>query len=90
MTLMARCCRYRSVRLADPTQTLAADRPARFLRIEKAVSQPDEDLRDIDNTAFGVTTQFGMKEIVGYRNGRARWLGHGEGARQCCAHDQRT
>ena len=52
--------------LADPLQTPAADRPARFLRIEKAVSQPDDDLRDIDNSAFGVTTQFGMKEIVGY------------------------
>ncbi len=52
--------------LADPMQTPAANRPARFLRIEKAVSQPDEDLRDIDNTAFGVTTLFGMKEIVGY------------------------
>ncbi len=52
--------------VANPLQTLAADRIARFLRIEKAVSQPDDDLRDIDNTAFGVTTQFGMKEIVGY------------------------
>ncbi len=52
--------------LADPLQTLAADRPARFLRVEKAVSIPDEDLREIDNTAFGVTTAFGMKEIVGY------------------------
>lgn len=52
--------------LADPQQTPAANRPARFLRIEKAVSQPDEDLRDIDNSAFGVTTAFGMKEIVGY------------------------
>jgi hypothetical protein len=52
--------------MADPSQTLAADRPARFLRIEKAVSQPNDDIRDIDNTAFGVTTQFGMKEIVGY------------------------
>jgi hypothetical protein len=52
--------------LADPALTLAAARPARFLRVEKAVSQPDEDLRDIDNTAFGVTTFFGMKEIVGY------------------------
>ena len=30
------------------------------------MSLPEEDLRDIDNTAFGVTTQFGMKEIVGY------------------------
>ncbi len=52
--------------LADPVQTLAADRPARFLRIEKAVSIPDDDVRDIDGTAFGVTTFFGMKEIVGY------------------------
>ncbi len=52
--------------LADPLQTLAADRPARFLRIEKAVSLPDEDLLDIDDTAFGVSTEFGMKEIVGY------------------------
>ncbi len=52
--------------MADPNQTLAADRPARFLRIEKAVSQPEDDLRDIDDTAFGVTTFFGMKEIVGY------------------------
>jgi hypothetical protein len=52
--------------LADPAQTLAEDRPARFLRIEKAVSQPDDEVRDIDNTAFGVTTRFGMKEIVGY------------------------
>ena len=52
--------------LADPLQTLAVDRPARFLRIEKAVSQPEDDLRDIDDTAFGVTTFFGMKEIVGY------------------------
>ena len=52
--------------LADPAQTLAADRPARFLRIEKAVSMPEEDFLDIDDTAFGVTTQFGMKQLVGY------------------------
>ncbi len=52
--------------MADPLQTPAANRPARFLRIEKAVSLPDEDLVDLDNTAFGVTTAFGMKEIVGY------------------------
>ena len=43
--------------ISDPVQTLAADRPARFLRIEKAVSQPSEDVRDIDNTAFGVKDQ---------------------------------
>ena len=52
--------------LANPDLTLATDRPARFLRIEKAVSIPDEDVRDIDNTAFGVSTRQGMKEIVGY------------------------
>ena len=52
--------------MADPVQTLATDRPARFLRIEKAVSIPDPDLRDIDNTAFGISTLQGMKEIVGY------------------------
>jgi hypothetical protein len=52
--------------MADPLQTPAAARPARFLRIEKAVSIPDEDIIDLDNTAFGVTTQFGMKEIISY------------------------
>lgn len=52
--------------MADPAQTTAAQRPARFLRIEKAVSLPDEDLLDLDNTAFGRSTQQGMKEIVGY------------------------
>jgi hypothetical protein len=52
--------------VADPTQTLAVDRIARFLRIEKAVSIPDQDLLDIDNTAFGISTRQGMKEIVGY------------------------
>ncbi len=51
---------------ADPVQTPAANRPARFLRIEKAVSIPDDDLVDLDNTDFGVTTLFGMKEIVSY------------------------
>ena len=51
---------------ADPLQTPAALRPARFLRIEKAVSIPDDDIVDLDNTDFGVTTEFGMKEIVSY------------------------
>ena len=52
--------------LADPAQTTADDRPARFLRVVKAVSIPDEDIVDLDNTAFGASTQQGMKEIVGY------------------------
>jgi hypothetical protein len=52
--------------LADPAVTTAAQRPARFLRIEKAVSLPDEDLRDFTDSAFGVTNRFGMREILGY------------------------
>lgn len=48
----------------DPAQATAAQRPARFIRIEKAVSLPDRDVRDIDNNAFG-TTNF-MREILAY------------------------
>jgi hypothetical protein len=44
--------------------TPAAQRAARFIRIEKAVSQPDDDVRDIDNAAFGVTNF--MREILAY------------------------
>jgi len=51
---------------ADPVQTPAANRLARFLRIEKAVSIPDDNLVDLDNADFGVTTALGMKEIVSY------------------------
>jgi hypothetical protein len=35
--------------LADPAQTTADQRPARFLRIVKAVSLPDEDIVDISS-----------------------------------------
>jgi hypothetical protein len=52
--------------LRDPAQTLAAARPARFVRLEKAVSIPDDDVRDFDRDAFGVTSAFGMREILGY------------------------
>jgi hypothetical protein len=52
--------------LRDPALTTAAQRPARFVRLEKPVSQPDEDVRDIDGSAFGVTRAFGMREILGY------------------------
>jgi len=45
---------------------MAAQRPARFLRIEKAVSIPDEDVHDFDDTAFGPIIALGMREIVGY------------------------
>jgi hypothetical protein len=52
--------------LADPAQTTADERPARFLRLEKAVALPDRDVRDFDNSAFGVSAGQGMREILGY------------------------
>jgi len=50
--------------LRDPAQATASQRPARFVRIEKAVSLPDRDVRDINNDAFG-TANF-MREILEY------------------------
>jgi hypothetical protein len=52
--------------LRNPALTLASARPARFVRIEKPVSIPDDDVLDFDNSAFGVTRGFGMREILGY------------------------
>ena len=52
--------------LADPGATTADQRPARFLRVVKAVSIPDEDVVDLENTAFGPNIRNGMREIVGY------------------------
>jgi len=52
--------------LADPAVTTAAQRPARFIRIVKPVSMPDDDVIDIDNAAFGRSTAQGMREILAY------------------------
>lgn len=52
--------------IRDPLVATAAQRPARFIRIEKAVSQPDDDVIDIDGSAFGLTRAFGMRDILGY------------------------
>ncbi|MEZ5560232.1 MAG: hypothetical protein R3E86_17015 [Pseudomonadales bacterium] len=52
--------------LSDPLQTTDADRPARFLRLVKAVSMPDDDLVDLDGTAFGRSQTQLMREILGY------------------------
>jgi hypothetical protein len=52
--------------LADPGQSLADDRPARFLRVVKAVAIPDDDLVDLNGADFGVSTQQLMREIIGY------------------------
>lgn len=50
--------------LADPAQATAAQRPARFIRLEKAVSIPDRDVLDLPNAAFGASDF--MREILGY------------------------
>ena len=52
--------------LADPAQTRAAQRPARFLRIVKGVPLPDNEIVDLDNSAFGRSRQQLMREIIGY------------------------
>ncbi|HEX6994628.1 MAG TPA: hypothetical protein VF339_10840 [Gammaproteobacteria bacterium] len=52
--------------LANPGVTTADQRPARFLRVVKAVAIPDDEVVDLDNTAFGPNVQNGMREIVGY------------------------
>lgn len=51
---------------ADPVQTPPAERPKRFLRLEKPVSMPSEDVFDFDNTAFGRSRAQLMREILGY------------------------
>lgn len=52
--------------LADPGLTVAVDRPARFLRATRIVPQPDNDVRNVPNTAFGPNRGLGMREIVAY------------------------
>jgi hypothetical protein len=51
--------------LADPKQATAAERPARFVRIEKAVEIPDQTVRKINASAFG-PAGMGMREILAY------------------------
>ncbi len=52
--------------VADPAQTLAADRLPRFLRLIKPVTIPDQDVLDFPASAFGRTTAYGMREVIGY------------------------
>jgi hypothetical protein len=51
--------------LADPKQAKADQRPARFVRIEKAVEIPDKTVRKINASAFG-PAGMGMREILAY------------------------
>ncbi len=52
--------------VADSVITPAPQRPARFLRVEKAVAIPDEDTVDLDDTAFGPNIAQGMREVIAY------------------------
>jgi hypothetical protein len=50
---------------ADPTNAAFYTRPARFVRIEKAVEIPPKTVRKINQSAFG-PAGMGMREILGY------------------------
>jgi hypothetical protein len=52
------------VTLADPAKTAASARPARFIRLEKAVSIPDRTVVDLSGAAFGASGY--MLAILGY------------------------
>ncbi len=52
--------------MADPSQTPAENRPARFIRVIKGVSIPDEETLDFDNDGFGRSRNQLMREIIGY------------------------
>lgn len=52
--------------LANPALTLADQRPARFIRVEKAVAIPGDDVLEVPGTAFGRSRQQLMREIIGY------------------------
>ncbi|MBF7074555.1 PD40 domain-containing protein [Glaciecola sp. MH2013] len=54
------------INMADPTQVTPDERPARFLRVVKSVSIPDDDTLDLDNSAFGRSRNELMREILGY------------------------
>ncbi len=51
---------------ANPSTPDYTNRSARFLRLIKAVGQPDDDVLDIDNNSFGLANPRMMKEILGY------------------------
>jgi Hydrazine synthase alpha subunit middle domain/WD40-like Beta Propeller Repeat len=53
--------------MRDPAITTSANqRPARFVRIVKPASIPDQDLVELDAAAFGVSQAQLMREVIGY------------------------
>ncbi len=54
------------IQTANPELTAPDQRTARFLRVTKSVSIPDEDTLEFDNSAFGRSRNQLMREILGY------------------------
>ncbi len=52
--------------MANPVAVSPDQRPARFLRVVKSVSVPDEDTLDFDNSIFGFSRAQLFREIIGY------------------------
>ena len=53
-------------KLKDPTKTPANTLPARFLRIVRGVPMPPDDVREVETTDFGRSSNQLMREIIGY------------------------
>lgn len=54
------------VATSDPLQTAVDDRPARFIRLIKAVSIPSDDFLDFDAQSLGFGGTLLIKDIIGY------------------------
>lgn len=52
--------------MANPSLTPANERPVRFVRVEKAVALPTEDVLALPGNAFGPNRNLRMREILGY------------------------
>jgi hypothetical protein len=50
----------------DPLLVAPDQRPAQFVRFVKAVSIPDDEIVDLEDSAFGVSQNQLMREILGY------------------------
>jgi hypothetical protein len=54
------------VNMANPLAVAVDQRPARFLRVVKSVSVPDDETLDFDNAVFGRSRNQLFREILGY------------------------
>ena len=53
-------------KMMNPSQTSAAERPARFLRLIRGVPMPPDEVKDLNNLDFGRSRAQLMREILGY------------------------